>query len=87
MQPASRKPKKFYDATVFTSIWSERLYFLEARSCGFPRKIEKKVLSSPANRALARKLADESMVLLKNDRTLLLKPVIKSIAVVGLLAD
>ena len=44
-------------------------------------------LNSPAHRALARKLADESMVLLKNDGTLPLKPGIKNIAVVGPLAD
>jgi len=44
-------------------------------------------LNSPAHRALARKLADESMVLLKNDGTLPLKHTIRSIAVVGPLAD
>ena len=44
-------------------------------------------LNSPAHRALARKLADESMVLLKNDGTLPLKPTVRSIAVVGPLAD
>ncbi|HEU5352363.1 MAG TPA: glycoside hydrolase family 3 C-terminal domain-containing protein [Terracidiphilus sp.] len=44
-------------------------------------------LNSPAHRALARKLAEESMVLLKNDGTLPLKPTIRSIAVVGPLAD
>jgi beta-glucosidase len=44
-------------------------------------------LNSPAHRALAHKLADESMVLLKNDGTLPLKPTIRSIAVVGPLAD
>jgi beta-glucosidase len=50
-------------------------------------KIEEKELDSPEHRALARKLANESMVLLKNDGTLPLKPEIKSIAVVGPLAD
>jgi len=50
-------------------------------------KIPESELSSPAHRALARKLADESMVLLKNDGTLPLKPGIKRIAVVGPLAD
>jgi len=50
-------------------------------------QIDEKELSSPAHRALARKLADESMVLLKNDGILPLKPGIKSIAVVGPLAD
>jgi beta-glucosidase len=50
-------------------------------------KIETKELNSPEHRALARKLADESMVLLKNDGTLPLKPGIRSIAVVGPLAS
>ncbi len=50
-------------------------------------KIPESELSSPAHRALARKLADESMVLLKNDGTLPLKPDVRSIAVVGPLAD
>ena len=50
-------------------------------------KIDEKELDSPEHRALARKLANESMVLLKNDGTLPLKPEIKSIAVVGPLAD
>jgi beta-glucosidase len=44
-------------------------------------------LNSSEHRALARKLANESMVLLKNDGTLPLKPSIRSIAVVGPLAD
>ena len=44
-------------------------------------------LNSPAHRALARKLANESMVLLKNDGTLPLKQASRSIAVVGPLAD
>ena len=50
-------------------------------------KIPESELSSPAHRALARKLANESMVLLKNDGTLPLNPDVKSIAVVGPLAD
>jgi len=50
-------------------------------------KIDEKELGSSAHRALARKLADETMVLLKNDGTLPLKPEVKSIAVVGPLAD
>ena len=50
-------------------------------------KIEEKELDSPGHRALARKLADESMVLLKNDGVLPLKPGVKRIAVVGPLAD
>jgi beta-glucosidase len=49
--------------------------------------IDKKELNSPEHRALARKLADESMVLLKNDGTLPLKPGVKNIVVVGPLAD
>ncbi|MFZ0964371.1 MAG: glycoside hydrolase family 3 C-terminal domain-containing protein [Terriglobia bacterium] len=50
-------------------------------------KIEEKELDSPEHRALARKLANESMVLLKNDGTLPLKSGITKIAVVGPLAD
>ena len=50
-------------------------------------KIDESELNSPEHRALARKLADESMVLLKNDGTLPLKPEIRNIAVVGPLAD
>ena len=50
-------------------------------------RVDEKELDSPGHRALARKLADESMVLLKNDGTLPLKPGIRSIAVVGPLAD
>ena len=50
-------------------------------------KIPESDLSSPEHRALARKLADESMVLLKNDGTLPLKSNVRSIAVVGPLAD
>ena len=50
-------------------------------------KINEDELDSQEHRALARKLADESMVLLKNDGILPLKPGIKKIAVVGPLAD
>jgi beta-glucosidase len=50
-------------------------------------KIDEEELDSPEHRALARKLAEESMVLLKNDGTLPLKHGIKKIAVVGPLAD
>ncbi|HEV2136244.1 MAG TPA: glycoside hydrolase family 3 C-terminal domain-containing protein [Terracidiphilus sp.] len=50
-------------------------------------KIPESELSSPEHRALARKLADESMVLLKNDGALPLKSNVRSIAVVGPLAD
>jgi beta-glucosidase len=50
-------------------------------------KIDEKELDSAEHRGLARKLANESMVLLKNDGVLPLKPGIKKIAVVGPLAD
>jgi beta-glucosidase len=50
-------------------------------------KIDEKELDSAEHRALARKLANESMVLLKNDGILPLKPGIRKIAVVGPLAD
>jgi len=49
--------------------------------------IDEKELDSAEHRAQARKLANESMVLLKNDGLLPLKPTIKRIAVVGPLAD
>jgi beta-glucosidase len=49
--------------------------------------IDPSELNSPEHRALARKLADESMVLLKNDGTLPIRPGLHSIAVVGPLAD
>ncbi len=50
-------------------------------------KIDEKELDSAEHRAEARKLANESMVLLKNDGLLPLKPAIRKIAVVGPLAD
>jgi beta-glucosidase len=50
-------------------------------------KIDEKLLDSPQHRALARKLANESMVLLKNDGTLPLKTSGLKIALVGPLAD
>jgi len=50
-------------------------------------KIDEKLLDSADHRAMARKVANESMVLLKNDGTLPLKPEVKNIAVVGPLAD
>ena len=50
-------------------------------------KIDEKELDSPEHRAEALKLANESMVLLKNDGLLPLKPGIRHIAVVGPLAD
>ena len=48
--------------------------------------IDEKQLDSPAHRELARRMADESMVLLKNDGVLPLKSA-KRIAIVGPLAD
>jgi beta-glucosidase len=50
-------------------------------------KIDENELDSAAHRALARKLADESMVLLKNDGTLPLKTSGIKIAVIGPLAS
>jgi beta-glucosidase len=50
-------------------------------------KIDPKELDSAEHRALALKLANECMVLMKNDGTLPLKNSIKSIAIVGPLAD
>jgi beta-glucosidase len=50
-------------------------------------KISESELDSAAHRALARKLANESMVLLKNDGVLPIRPDVKRIAVVGPLAD
>jgi beta-glucosidase len=50
-------------------------------------KIDETELDSAEHRALARKLANESMVLLKNDGVLPLKPAVTRIAVVGPLAD
>ena len=50
-------------------------------------KINPDELNSAEHRAFARKLANESMVLLKNDGTLPLQPAVKRIAIVGPLAD
>jgi len=50
-------------------------------------KIDEKELDSAEHRAFARKMAEESMVLLKNDGTLPLKSTVTKIAVVGPLAD
>src|ERR1700734_3586314 len=50
-------------------------------------KIDESELNSEAHRELARKLADESMVLLKNDGTLPLQSTGKKILVVGPLAE
>jgi beta-glucosidase len=50
-------------------------------------KIDEKLLDSAEHRAMARKIADESMVLLKNDGVLPLKTSGVKIAIVGPLAD
>jgi beta-glucosidase len=50
-------------------------------------KIDEKELDSAEHRQLARKLANESMVLLKNDGILPIKPEVKKITVVGSLAE
>jgi beta-glucosidase len=50
-------------------------------------KIDEKELDSPQHRAMALKLANEAMVLLKNDGTLPLKKNVTKIAVVGPLPD
>jgi len=50
-------------------------------------RIDEKELDSAEHRAHARKLAEEAMVLLKNDRMLPLHPGVRKIAVVGPLAD
>jgi beta-glucosidase len=50
-------------------------------------KIDRNQLNSAAHRELARRLAEESMVLLKNDGVLPLKRSVKRIAIVGPLAD
>ncbi len=50
-------------------------------------KIDEKELNSPEHRELARKLANEAIVLLKNDGTLPLKKLGMKIALIGPLAD
>ena len=50
-------------------------------------KIDESELNSPAHRALAHDIANESMVLLKNDGVLPLKTIGIKIAVIGPLAD
>ena len=63
-----------------------RLGMFDPPSMGPYAKIKPQELNSPAHRKLAMRLAEESMVLLKNDGTLPLKGA-KRIAVVGPLAD
>jgi beta-glucosidase len=63
-----------------------RLGMFDPRSMVPYSKIDETQLDSAAHRALARRLANESMVLLKNDGVLPLKSV-KRIAVVGPLAE
>ena len=50
-------------------------------------RIDEKELDSAEHRAHARRMANESMVLLKNDGMLPLKPQIRKVAVIGPLAD
>ncbi len=50
-------------------------------------KIDESELNSTAHRALALKLANETIVLLKNDGVLTLKPTVKRIALIGPLAE
>jgi beta-glucosidase-like glycosyl hydrolase len=50
-------------------------------------KIDEKLLDSAGHRAMARRVAEESMVLLKNDGTLPLAAEFKNILIVGPLAD
>jgi beta-glucosidase len=64
-----------------------RLGMFDPAGVGPYSKINPDQLNSPAHRALALKLANESMVLLKNDGTLPLQPTVHNIAVVGPLAD
>ncbi len=49
--------------------------------------IDEKLLDSAGHRAMARRVAEESMVLLKNDGTLPLNPLSRNIVIVGPLAD
>lgn len=64
-----------------------RLGMLDPHSGGPYGHVPASELNSPAHRALALRLAEESMVLLKNDGVLPLKPAVRRIAVVGPLAD
>jgi beta-glucosidase len=64
-----------------------RLGMFDPPSIVLYTKIDEKELDSAAHRGLARRLADESMVLLKNDGVLPLKSSVKRIAIVGPLAE
>jgi len=80
------------DAVVKTSL--RRLFVARIRLGMFDpadhvpyAHVPDSALNSPEHRALALKIANESMVLLKNDGVLPVKPAVKTIAVVGPLAD
>jgi beta-glucosidase len=80
-------PQKAVD-TALTRLFTARmrLGMFDPPGADPYAKIDERELDSPAHRQLAMKLAEESMVLLKNDGILPLKGV-KRIAVVGPLAD
>jgi beta-glucosidase len=75
--------------TALTRLFTARmkLGMFDPPGTGPYTKIDEKELDSAEHRALARKLANESMVLLKNDGILPLKQGAIKIAVVGPLAD
>jgi beta-glucosidase len=75
--------------TALTRLFTARmkLGMFDPPGTGPYSKIDEKELDSAEHRALARKLANESMVLLKNDGILPLKQGAIKIAVVGPLAD
>jgi beta-glucosidase len=80
-------PQKAVDAALVRLFTARmRLGMFDPPVLGPYSRIPESELDSPAHRALALKLADESMVLLKNDGVLPLKGA-KRIAVVGPLAD
>ncbi len=80
------------DAVVNTSL--RRLFVARIRMGLFDpaekvpyAQVSESALNSPEHRALALRIANESMVLLKNDGVLPVKPSVKTIAVIGPLAD